>query len=322
VATDGSGNVYVADAFNIRVQKFDASGAFLAAWGSERAPGEFGTPPSAVATDGSGNVYVADGGNGFDPSAGPGRRIEKFDASGTFLTAWGTDGQPLGVATDGSGNVYVADGRIQKFDANGTFLATLGSEGDAIGVATDGSGNVDVLEQAQHYVNYETGEDETVGHDRVEKFDASGALVATWGSSGHGNGQFWYPSAVATDASGNVYVGDTGNNRIEKFDADGAFLTAWGRSGSRNGPFFGLGFASGVATDPSGNVYVADPNNFQIQKFDSNGNFLTAWGSHGSGDGQFAHPLNQYPFGVATDAVGNVYVADKYNYRIQKFACP
>ena len=127
---------------------------------------------------------------------------------------------------------------------------------------------------------------------------------------------------MATDASGNVYVGDTGNNRIEKFDADGAFLTAWGRSGSRNGPFFGLGFASGVATDPSGNVYVADPNNFQIQKFDSNGNFLTAWGSHGSGDGQFAHPLNQYPFGVATDAVGNVYVADKYNYRIQKFACP
>ena len=198
----------------------------------------------------------------------------------------------------------------------------MGREGDAIGVATDGSGNVDVLEQAQHYVNYETGEDETVGHDRVEKFDASGALVATWGSSGHGNGQFWYPSAVATDASGNVYVGDTGNNRIEKFDADGAFLTAWGRSGSRNGPFFGLGFASGVATDPSGNVYVADPNNFQIQKFDSNGNFLTAWGSHGSGDGQFAHPLNQYPFGVATDAVGNVYVADKYNYRIQKFACP
>src|SRR5207247_7088300 len=156
VATDGSGNVYVADAFNIRVQKFDASGAFLAAWGSERAPGEFGTPPSAVATDGSGNVYVADGGNGFDPSAGPGRRIEKFDASGTFLTAWGTDGQPLGVATDGSGNVYVADGRIQKFDANGTFLATLGTEGDAICVATDGAGHVAVHEPDHDSLEYDS----------------------------------------------------------------------------------------------------------------------------------------------------------------------
>ena len=69
-----------------------------------------------MATDGSGNVYVADAGN---------HRIQKFDASGTFLTAWGSygsgDGQfayPSGVATDASGNVYVADTdnhRIQKF---------------------------------------------------------------------------------------------------------------------------------------------------------------------------------------------------------------
>src|SRR5439155_997999 len=211
VATDGSGNVYVADSRFSRIQKFDANGTFLTAWG------QFGNP-TGLATDGSGHVYVAEYFND---------RIQKFDASGTLLAIWGSPGSgngqfsaPSGVATDGSGNVYVADAvnsRIQKFDANGTFLATLGSEGDAIGVATDGSGNVDVLEQAQHYVNYETGEDETVGHDRVEKFDASGALVATWGSSGHGNGQFWYPSAVATDASGNVYVADKYNYRIQKF---------------------------------------------------------------------------------------------------------
>src|SRR5438034_9506235 len=126
-------------------------------------------------------------------------------------------------------------------------------------------------------------DDETVVNDRIEKFDASGALVATWGSSGHGNGQFWYPSAVATDASGNVYVGDTGNNRIEKFDADGAFLTAWGRSGSRNGPSFGVGFASGVATGPSGDVCVADPNNCPIQRCASNRTCLSRWRRHRPG---------------------------------------
>ena len=90
----------------------------LTAWGSERAGGEFDAP-SGVATDGSGHVYVADGvAYGND-------RIQKFDASGTFLTAWGSYGSgngqfsnPIGVATDGSGNLYVADtnnNRIQKF---------------------------------------------------------------------------------------------------------------------------------------------------------------------------------------------------------------
>src|SRR5207244_1331791 len=62
--------------------------------------------PYGVATDGSGNVYVADDGN---------HRIQKFDASGTFLTAWGSDGSGngqfhyrQGAPTDGSGNVHVA----------------------------------------------------------------------------------------------------------------------------------------------------------------------------------------------------------------------
>src|SRR5439155_13270100 len=100
--------------------------------------------PSGVATDGNGNIYVADTGNS---------RIQKFDANGTFLTAWG-DAAGFGVATDGNGNVYVAEGfRIQKFDANGTSLTTWGSQGSgngqfdrAIGVATDASGNVYVAD--------------------------------------------------------------------------------------------------------------------------------------------------------------------------------
>ncbi|PYN82856.1 MAG: hypothetical protein DMD97_00165, partial [Candidatus Rokuibacteriota bacterium] len=107
--------------------------------------------------------------------------------------------------------------------------------------------------------------------------------------------------------------------RVQKFDASGTFLAAWGSSGSGNGQF---GYPLGVATDASGNVYVADPYNFRIEKFDASGTFLTAWGSQGSGDGQFALPLSGFPWGVATDASGNVYVADKYNHRIQKFACP
>src|SRR5947208_1185085 len=116
VATDGSGNVYVADYGNDRIQKFDASGTFVTTWGSDGSGNGQFNGPHGVATDGSGNVYVADNDN---------HRIQKFDASGTFLTAWGSVGSgngqfhfPQGVAADGSGNVYVSDTnnqRIQEF---------------------------------------------------------------------------------------------------------------------------------------------------------------------------------------------------------------
>src|SRR5262249_51188161 len=56
-----------------------------------------------------------------------------------------------------------------------------------------------------------------LGNDRIQKFDASGAFLTTWGSSGSGNGQVMPPRFVATDGSGNVYVADTNNDRIQKF---------------------------------------------------------------------------------------------------------
>jgi hypothetical protein len=116
VAVDGSGNVYVVDRNNNRVEKFSSSGTFLAKWGSfGSGDGQF-NGPWGVAVDSSGNVYVTDGGN---------NRVQKFSSSGTFLTKWGTpgsgDGQfngPFGVAVDGSGNVYIVDNGnnfIQKF---------------------------------------------------------------------------------------------------------------------------------------------------------------------------------------------------------------
>ena len=92
----------------------------------------------------------------------------------------------------------------------GTFLLKWGTptgsgNGELIqpsGVATDGSGNVYVADTGDH---------------RIQKFDASGVFLATWGSHGTGNGQFDSPTGVATDGSGNVYVADTRNHRIQKF---------------------------------------------------------------------------------------------------------
>ena len=83
IAVDGSGNVYVTDWLNHRVQKFDGEGTFLTKWGTQGSgDGQF-EQPQGIAVDGSGNVYVADTEND---------RVQKFDGEGTFLTKWGIQG--------------------------------------------------------------------------------------------------------------------------------------------------------------------------------------------------------------------------------------
>jgi hypothetical protein len=261
VAVDGSGNVYVADLWNHRIQKFTSSGVFLTKWGSVGSGNGQFMHPDAVAVDGSGNVYVADTNN---------HRIQKFTTTGAFLTTWGSvgtgDGEfngPLGVAVDGSGNVYVADRlnhRIQKFTSTGTFLTEWGGSGSGDGqfsepwdVAVDGTGNVYVADN---------------GNVRVQKFTSTGAFLTKWGSLGSGDGQFGSPTAVAVDVSGNVYVADIDgsftNHRIQKFTSTGTFLTKWGSAGSGDGQ---LNTPEGLAVDGDGNVYVADSGNHRIQKF-------------------------------------------------------
>jgi DNA-binding beta-propeller fold protein YncE len=257
VAVDSSGNVYVADTQNNRIQKFTSSGSPLKTWGSEGdANGHFDVP-SGIAVDSSGNVYVADTYND---------RIQKFTASGTFIKAWGEWGSengefyhPYGVAVDKNGYVYVADSgndRIQKSTSSGTFIKAWGSSGTGngqfdvpSGIAVDSSGNVYVADTNNH---------------RIQKFTSSGTFIKAWGSYGDANGQFSYPIGVAVDSSGNVYITDSNNARIQVFFPSSTYITKWGSDGIGNGQF---DYPCGIAVDKSGNVYVADTGNYRIQKF-------------------------------------------------------
>jgi DNA-binding beta-propeller fold protein YncE len=107
VAVDSSGNVYIADANNNRIQKFTSTGQFITKWGSSGSgDGEF-YYPCGIAADSRGYVYVVDRSNA---------RIQKFTSDGKFITKWGSGGSddgeflnPYGVAVDMSGDVYVAD---------------------------------------------------------------------------------------------------------------------------------------------------------------------------------------------------------------------
>lgn len=142
------------------------------------------------------------------------------------------------------------------------------------------------------------------------------------GSQGTDDGQFSEPAGVAVDPFANVYVADTRNYRIQKFDSNGNFIIKWVLASD----YEDYNYPNGVATDPSGNVYVLmsqsgppfmlfPPEKPRVEKFGSNGDFITRWGSRGVGDGEFA-----YPNSLAVDLSGNVYVADTYNHRIQKFS--
>lgn len=256
VAVDSSGNVYVVDKGNHRIQRFNSQGGFLTAWGSlGSGNGQFDSP-TGIAVSSLGNVYVTDSNN---------HRVQVFDTNGNYLFQWGNvgsgDGQfniPTGIAVDNSGVVYVADftnNRIQKFSGSGNHQATWGTFGSGDGqfnkpqhLDTDSSNNLYVVDS---------------GNNRIQKFNSSGTFLTKWGTSGSGNGQFNEPIGVAVDNGGNVYVTDT-NNRIQKFNGGGTFLIAWGSAGAGDGQF---NKPRDIAKSPSNQLYVADQLNHRMQKF-------------------------------------------------------
>jgi DNA-binding beta-propeller fold protein YncE len=122
---------------------------------------------------------------------------------------------------------------------------------------------------------------------------------------------FVWPTSIALDQEGNVYVVDDWLNRVSIFTRDGEPISKWGTAGTADGQLNG---PSGIAFDREDNLYLVDSGNNRIQKFTKDGHFLAKWGQAGSGDGEF-----NLPWGIDIDKDGNVYVADWRNDRIQKF---
>src|SRR6267143_711547 len=141
-----------------------------------------------------------------------------------------------------------------------------------------------------------------------------------------------FPSGVALDASGNLYIADQYNHRIRKVAAATGIITTVAGNGSPT--FAGDGGAAtsaslwsptGVALDASGNLYIADYNNHRIRKVAAATGIITTVAGNGgasfAGDGGAATSASlNYPFGVALDASGNLYIADQSNYRIREVA--
>ena len=138
--------------------------------------------------------------------------------------------------------------------------------------------------------------------------------------------RFNQPGGVAVDSAGNVYVADTGNSTIRKMTPGGLVSTLAGSAG-KPGSTDGTGIAAqfsgptGVAVDNGGNVYVADNGNSTIRKISPAGEVSTLAGlanSRGSSDGSGSVARFNFPYAVAVDTAGNIYVADSGNNIIRK----
>jgi len=270
LARGPDGSIYVADSRNHRIQKFDANGELLTAWGSfgsleqnTAGPGLFNEPWGlAVGPDGS--VYVADTWN---------HRIQKFDAGGNFIKAWGRFGQaetfdamwgPRAVAVDAQGRVFVADTgnkRIVVFDRDGNGLTSVGASGFEPGFLDEPVGLALAPDGALYVAD--------TWNQRVQVFqpDAGAGdyiFAKEWKIEGWFGQSLDNKPYLALDANGRLYVTDPEGYRVLVFDKDGNFVTTWGDFGSDVTTF---GLASGIVVDEAGNIYVADSANNRVMKF-------------------------------------------------------
>ena len=256
VAVDPEGNVWVADTYNYRVQKFNSKGEFLLKFGTKgTGNGQF-NQPWGIATDPSGNVWVADTFN---------YRVQKFNSKGEFLLKFGTKGSgsgqfglAFGITADPSGNVWVADTfnyRVQKFNSKGEFLLKSGSAGNGDGqfsepkgIASDSDGNVWVVDS---------------NNGRIQKLDPKGKYLDKFGKIGSGDGEFTEPTHIGIDAAGTLWVPSI-YYKVQGIYPEGEYVTKFGNAGSGEGQFEG---AFGVAIAPNGDIWVSDQWNNRIQKW-------------------------------------------------------
>jgi len=239
---------------------------------------------------------------------------------------------PDGMVADASGNIYVSDanghlirkitpaGDVSTFAGSGIAGSTNGngaaaSFGAPEGLAIDASGNLYVADESNNLIRKITPAGD------VSTFAGSGTLASI---NGTGNGaSFYYPRGVATDASGNVYVSEDGE-MIRKITPGGVVSTLAGSgavgAANNTGTAASFNHPWGVATDASGNVYVADTYNSLIRKITPGGAVTTFAGSGvtGHADGNGVAATFNYPAALATDALGNIYVADLSNNLIRK----
>jgi sugar lactone lactonase YvrE len=234
--------------------------------------------------DASGNIFVTDLG---------GNTIREITPAGAVTTVAGTGGT----------------GSLNGPAASATFS-------EPSGIAVDGSGNLFITDASNNKIR------EISSGGVVSTFAGSGAIGSADGTGTAAS--FYYPYGIAIDGSGNLYVADARNNKIRKITSAG-IVTTFAGSGSPGaadgtGTAATLNYPTGIAIDTAGNLYVADNSNNEIRMITPSGVVTTIAGSTKSGDtdGTGTAAVFEYPYGIAIDKSGNIYVTDQGNDKVRK----
>lgn len=254
---------------------------------------------------------------------------------------------PGAVAIDQQGHVYIADTmnhRIRKVDANSGLITTIagtgqkrwsGDGGPAVAAALNEPTALALDEKGRLYIADQS-------NHRVRRLDLDTGVITTVAGTGEagyaGDGMPGYeatlsgPSGLAIGVDGTLYIADTFNGRIRKVDVNTHIITTVAGDSSEyryqgNPHEFSTSLSRpyGIALEADGHLLVTDSDSHLIRRWHAQKKIITRVAGNGSagynGDGRV--PLESslnYPFGVAVDRQGNIYIADTFNHRIRMIA--
>ena len=311
--------------------------------------------PTGVSVDSSGNLFIADRENQVIRRVAPTGTITTVVGLGPDFGGFSGDGgpatsaklrSPTGVAVDASGNLLIADygnSVVRKVDTN-SVISTLagicfetfpqpGYTGDGgaaasatlyhpAAVAVDTHGNLFIADSFIHVIRQvdANGNISTVAGNGVQGYSGDGGAATSATLNG--------PVGLALSSQGHIYIAEPYNSVIRRVNPSGVITTFAGNGSATKSGDSGasthatLSGANGVALDPTGNLFISDTYNHSIRSAKTSGiiSTIAGTGTQGySGDGGPATSATlNGPAGIATDASGNLFIADAYNHAIRK----
>ncbi|MGH7231190.1 MAG: NHL repeat-containing protein [Nitrospiraceae bacterium] len=364
IALDRAGNLYIADAENHLIRKVEVDTGRISAVAGHPAEDQ----PHERADAGAGALDRPTGEDvlGWSESMTPEKFAHLADLSGTVRfvvgSAFGSerfegDGGPAiraslnfpsAVAVDDQGHLYIADTRnhrVRKVDAMTGVITTIagtgqhrfsGDGGSAISAALNEPSALAVSPDGQLYIADQS-------NNRVRKVDLATGIIVTIAGTGEasysGDGMaasaaaLSGPSGLAVGPDGALYIADTFNGRVRMVEPEtGMIRTIAGDGGEYRYQGLANEFSTslsrpyGIAVDGDGNLLITDSDSHLIRQWRRSQNIIVRLAGNGmadfGGDGGPAMDSRlNYPFGVAVDGRGNIYVADTFNHRIRVIAC-
>jgi DNA-binding beta-propeller fold protein YncE len=254
------------------------------------------------------DIAVNTQGELFVLSRGP-HPISKFASDGSYLESFGEGlfSQVHSITMDHKDKMWITDVGLHsvfKLDESGRVEMVLGRQNNDGEFYSDA---VPLFNKPADVIISERGDifiADGYGNSRVVKFNQSGNYIKTWGVKGNGNSEFNLPHSLAIDKKQRLLVADRENSRIQLFDLDGNYLETWNLPDK---PYC-------LAIDRNDFIYITLGKAPKILKLDPGGNVLGLFGSEGKGPGQFV-----MPHGIETGPNNEVYVAEPFNWRVEKF---